>query len=126
MASASPYKTSGATRAVGALRNSLRGLRGAWSSESALRQETLLVAVLLPLGLWLGRDGTQRALLAGSTLLVPIVELLNTALEDAVDRISLEPHELSRRAKDLGSAAVLLTLALCALTWTLLLLPRWL
>ena len=122
----SPYKTSGATRALGALRNSLRGLRAAWRTESALRQEGLLALVLLPLGLWLGDDGVQRALLGGSVLLVPIVELLNTSLECAVDRISLERNELSGQAKDLGSAAVLLTLLLCALPWLLVLLPRWL
>lgn len=114
------------TRALGALRNSLRGLRTAWQTESALRQETLLAAVMLPLGLWLGRDGIERALLAGSVLLVPIVELLNTSLECAIDRISLERNELSGQAKDLGSAAVLLTLLACAVTWALVLLPHWL
>lgn len=114
------------TRALGALRNSLRGLRVAWRNESALRQETLLAGLLLPLGLWLGRDGVERALLSGSVLLVPIVELLNTSLECAVDRISLERNDLSRQAKDLGSAAVLLTLLLCAATWALVLLPHWL
>lgn len=113
------------TRALRALGHSLRGLREAWRSESALRQESLLAAVLLPLGLWLGRDGVERALLTGSVLLVPIVELLNTSLECAVDRISLERHDLSRQAKDLGSAAVLLTLLLCATTWALVLVPRW-
>ena len=114
------------TRALGALRNSLRGLRAAWRTESALRQEGLLALLLLPLGLWLGHDGVQRALLGGSVLLVPIVELLNTSLECAVDRISLERNELSRQAKDLGIAAVLLTLVLCAGTWALVLFPRWL
>ncbi|MDE2121136.1 MAG: diacylglycerol kinase [Betaproteobacteria bacterium] len=126
MSPTSPYKSSGMTRALGALRNSLRGLRVAWRSESALRQETLLAGLLLPLGLWLGRDGVERALLSGSVLLVPIVELLNTSLECAVDRISLERNDLSRQAKDLGSAAVLLTLLLCAATWALVLLPHWL
>ncbi len=123
---ASPYKTSGLRRAWGALRNSLRGLRAAWRTESALRQEGLLAALLVPLGLWLGDDGTQRALLVASVLLVPIVELLNTSLECAIDRISLEHNDLSGQAKDLGSAAVLLTLLLCAATWALVLLPRWL
>lgn len=123
---ASPYKTSGLRRAWGALRNSLRGLRAAWRTESALRQEGLLAALLVPLGLWLGDDGTQRALLVASVLLVPMVELLNTSLECAIDRISLEHNDLSGQAKDLGSAAVLLTLLLCAATWALVLLPRWL
>ncbi len=113
------------TRALGALRNSLRGLRAAWRTESALRQEGALAALLLPLGLWLGHDGIERALLVGSVLLVPIVELLNTSLECAVDRISLERNDLSGQAKDLGSAAVLLTLLLCAATWALVLLPHW-
>lgn len=122
----SPYQTAGATRAIAALRNSLRGLRSAWRSESALRQEGLLAALLLPLAVWLGHGGVERALLAGSVMLVLVVELLNTAVECAVDRISLERNELSRQAKDLGSAAVLLTLLLCAATWALVLLPRWL
>lgn len=121
-----PYKTrTGLDRVIQAWRNSRAGLRTAWRTEAAFRQEVLLCVVLLPLALWLGRDGVERALLAASALLVIIVELLNTAVEYAIDRISLESHELSKTAKDLGSAAVLLTLALCALVWLAILLPRY-
>ena len=120
-----PYKyRTGIVRVSHALLNSAAGLRAAWRSEAAFRQELALVALLLPLGIWLGRDGIERALLAGAVLQVLVVELLNTAIEYAVDRVSLEPHALSRTAKDLGTAAVLISLLLAALTWALLLLPR--
>lgn len=123
---AHPYKTrSGISRIHHAAVNSICGLRAAWQTESAFRQEVALAAVMLPLALWLGRTWTERALLVGSVLLVLIVELLNTAVEYAVDRVSLERHDLSKTAKDLGSAAVLLTLLLCALVWAAVLLPRW-
>ena len=120
-----PYKNkTGVARIVQALRNSASGLRMAWRTESAFRQEFALAMVLLPLGAWLGRDAVERVLLDGAVVLVLIVELLNTGIEYAVDRISLETHALSKTAKDLGSAAVLLSLLLCALVWALLLLPR--
>jgi diacylglycerol kinase (ATP) len=125
LTSPNPYKNrTGLDRIVQAGRNSLAGVRSAWHSEDAFRQETLLAAVLLPLAFWLGRSGVERALLAASVLLVVIVELLNTAVEYTVDRVSLESHELSKTAKDLGSAAVLLTLFLCAVVWLCVLLPH--
>jgi len=95
---------------------SLAGLRAGWS-ETAFRQEVLAAIVLLPLSFWLGRGWVETSLLAGSVLIVMIVELLNTAVEAVVDRIGPEWHELSRRAKDMGSAAVLLSLVLCAGIW---------
>lgn len=120
-----PYKfRTGLARIAYALRYSLAGLRMAWRSEAAIRQEGGLALLMLPLAFWLGHDGVERALLAGSVLLVVIVELLNTAVEYTVDRVSLESHELSKTAKDLGSAAVLLTLVLCAVVWLAILLPR--
>ena len=120
-----PYKTrTGLSRIVHAGINSVSGLRAAWRTESAFRQEVTLAVVLLPLALWLGHSWTERALLAGSVWLVIVVELLNTAIEYTVDRVSLEQHALSKTAKDLGSAAVLLTLLLCALVWAAVLLPR--
>lgn len=120
-----PYKTrTGLSRIVHAGINSLSGLRAAWQTESASRQEVALAVVLLPLALWLGHGWTERALLAGSVWLVIIVELLNTAIEYTVDRVSLERNPLSKTAKDLGSAAVLLTLVLCVLIWAAVLLPR--
>ncbi|OZB43544.1 MAG: diacylglycerol kinase [Thiomonas sp. 15-66-11] len=120
-----PYKNkTGLARLAQAVRNSASGIRTAWRTESAFRQESLLTLVMLPLAFWLGNDGTERALLAGSVVLVLVVELLNTAVEYTVDRVSLERHDLSKTAKDLGSAAVLLTLLLCALVWLAILLPR--
>ena len=101
--------------------HSLRGLRLSYSSEAAFRQEACLAVVLLPLAFFLGESGVERAMLAGSVLVLLIVELLNTAIEVVVDRIGLERHALSGFAKDAGSAAVMLTLALVALTWGLIL-----
>ncbi|MEI8323940.1 MAG: diacylglycerol kinase [Betaproteobacteria bacterium] len=96
---------------------SLQGLRAGWG-ETAFRQEACVALILLPLSFWVGRTWMEWALLAGSMLLVLIVELLNTALESAIDRIGPEWHDLSKRAKDMGSAAVLLSLLLCAGVWS--------
>jgi diacylglycerol kinase (ATP) len=95
---------------------SVAGLRAGWS-EPAFRQEAIAAIVLLPAAFWLGRHWTETALLAGSVLLVMIVELLNTAVEAAIDRIGPEWHDLSKRAKDMGSAAVLLSLLLAGGIW---------
>jgi diacylglycerol kinase (ATP) len=120
----SPFKgKTGAARIVQALFNSLAGLGDAWRHESAFRQEILLAAVLVPAALAVPVTGPERALLVGSVLLVLVVELLNSSVEAAIDRISLERHSLSKRAKDLGSAAVLVTLVLLAAVWALVLLP---
>ena len=105
-----------------ATRFSLQGLGACWRHESAFRQESALAVVAIPLGLYLGSTGVERALLVGSVLLVPIVELLNTGLEAAVDRLGDDQHPLSGRAKDMGSAAVLLSLILVATVWGLVLL----
>lgn len=95
---------------------SFEGLRAGWG-ETAFRQEAILSTVLIPLAFWLGQNWVETALLAGTVLLVMIVELLNTCIESAIDRISPEWHDLSKRAKDMGSAAVLLSLILCAAVW---------
>jgi diacylglycerol kinase (ATP) len=122
---AHPHKgATGVRRLVNAARNSLEGLAAAVRHEAAFRQELLLAALLVPLGLWLGEDGISRALLVGSLLLLLVVELLNSAIEAVVDRVSLEHHDLAKRAKDYGSAAVMIALAATALVWLLLLLPR--
>lgn len=105
---------------------SLQGLRAAWLHESSFRLEIYLLAVLAPLALWLGNDGVERALLLGSCLLVPLVELLNSALEAVVDRYGNEYHELVGRAKDMGSAAVMVAMINAGVVWALVLLPRWL
>lgn len=95
---------------------SMAGLRAGWN-ETAFRQESLAALVLIPLSLWLGGTWVETALLAGSVILVMVVELLNTAVETAIDRIGPEWHDLSKRAKDMGSAAVLLSLLLSICIW---------
>ena len=111
----------GLRRLIHATRYSLAGLAAALRHEAAFRQELVLAAILIPLGLWLGVNGVERALLAGSVLLVLVVELLNSAVETAVDRVSLDDHSLAKRAKDIGSAAVMLSLAGVAVVWFLVL-----
>jgi diacylglycerol kinase (ATP) len=119
-----PYKGNrGITRAWHALKNSLAGFQVAIREESAFRQELTLAAILVPCGVIVPVDPVSRVLLLGSVLLVLIVELLNSSVEAAIDRISLERHELSRRAKDLGSAAVMVALGMCVMTWALIVGP---
>lgn len=110
-------KLSGMRRLLLAFVNSWKGFRGAFRFEAAFRQEVALAVVLLPLGVWLGQTGVERALLVGSVLFILIVELLNTGIETVVDRIGLERHELSGLAKDVGSTAVLLAFALLIVVW---------
>lgn len=113
-----PHKgRTGLDRIVRATGYSWQGLRAAVASESAFRQELAAALVLVPIAFWLGRSWVEVALLAGSVLLVMIVELLNSAVEAVVDRVSFEHHELSKRAKDFGSAAVALALLLCGGIW---------
>jgi diacylglycerol kinase (ATP) len=102
--------------------NSWAGLRGAFLEEAAFRQELAAGIVLVPLGLWLGRTGVERALLIGSLLVVLITELLNSAVEAAIDRIGAERHHLSGLAKDIGSAAVAIALLNVVVVWALVLL----
>ena len=119
----SPYKgKTGLRRLFNALFYSLDGFRAAFRHEDAFRQEALLAAVAVPLAFWLGKTAPERALMVGSVLLVLIVELLNSAIEAAVDRISLEHHHLIKRAKDMGSAAVLVSLINAAVIWGIVLL----
>jgi diacylglycerol kinase (ATP) len=109
-------------RLAAAFGYSRQGLGAAWRSEPSFRDEVWLSVLLLPLAVRLGETGAERALLAGSWLLVPLTELLNTAVEVLVERIDPCLHPLSGRAKDLGSAAVFLAMALAALVWLLVLL----
>ena len=109
-------------RLLNAAGYSWAGLKAAWRNEEAFRQEGLLCASLVPVALWLGDNAVERALLIGSLLLVMMVELLNSAIEAAIDRIGPERHELSGRAKDIGSSAVMLSLVWAAVTWTYILL----
>ena len=111
----------GPKRIIRAYFYSVQGLKAAFRHEAAFTEELLLIAVMLPLGLWLGENGMERALLVGCLFLILITELLNSAVEAVVDRIGPEHHELSGRAKDLGSAAVFLTLLNGAVVWLLVL-----
>jgi diacylglycerol kinase (ATP) len=115
----------GFDRIVRAAHNSWSGLRLAYSGESAFRQEVWLAVLLLPAAFWVGRNLIEIALLAGSVILVLIVELLNSAVEAVVDRVSFDWHELSKRAKDIGSAAVLLSLLCCGGLWAAVIAQRW-
>jgi diacylglycerol kinase (ATP) len=118
----SPFKgKTGITRLINALRYSFDGLAAAYRHEDAFRQETWLALVLVPVALFLPASSIGKALMIGSVLLVLIVELLNSAIEAVVDRVSLDRHHLAKRAKDIGSAAVLFALANVAVTWGLVL-----
>ena len=113
-----PHKgRTGLDRVIRATGHSMSGLAMAYRGESAFRQEFWLAALLLPLAFWVGRSWLEVAVLLASVLQVLIVELLNSGIEAAIDRISLDIHDLSRRAKDLASAAVFLSLLLCAVVW---------
>jgi diacylglycerol kinase (ATP) len=117
----SPFKgKTGLVRIVHAFFNSCAGLSDAWRHESAFRQETLLAAILVPAAFWVPVTAGDRALLVATVLLVMIVELLNTGVEVAIDRISFERNSLSKRAKDIGSAAVFVALVLMAVVWGLI------
>lgn len=118
----SPHKSQpGLVRIWRALFYSMAGLRAAWRDESAFRQEVALAVVLLPAAVLVPASMTQKALLVGCVMLVLVTELLNSAVECTVDRISLEDHALARRAKDIGSAAVFVALTNLAIVWGLVL-----
>jgi diacylglycerol kinase (ATP) len=122
----SPFKgKTGLTRVIQAFFNSLAGLRDAWRHESAFRQEVLMAVVLIPIACFAPVTAVERALLIASMLLVMIVELLNSSVEAAIDRISFDHHSLSKRAKDIGSAAVFVSLVLLGVVWGVVLLPRY-
>ena len=110
----------GIGRILRATKFSAQGLAAAWKNEAAFRQELLLVVILLPVGVWLGQTALERAVLIGSLLLVLVVELFNSAIEAAIDRHGDELHELSGRAKDMGSAAVFISLLIVAVVWGLI------
>ena len=117
-----PPKRKGLSRLVAAGVNSLKGLQATFRSEEAFRLEVYGLVLSTPFALWLGSDAIEKVLLVGSVLLLLIIELLNTAVESVVDRIGPEFHELSGKAKDIGSAAVLVGMVIVAMTWGMLLL----
>lgn len=114
-------KPTGISRIIKATRYSAEGIKAAWKHEAAFRQELLALAVFLPLGLLLGQTGLERAVLIVSLMIVIVTELLNSAVEAVVDRIGQEVHPLSKRAKDMGSAAVFVSLVSVLITWVLIL-----
>lgn len=119
----SPYKgKTGLVRLFNAFGYSLAGFRAAYKHEDAFRQEVMLAAILIPLALWLPVALIGKALMMASVLLVIIVELINSAIEATVDRISLENHDLAKRAKDIGSSAVLVSLINVIVVWVMVLL----
>ena len=105
---------------INAFRYTFAGLKSAWKNELAFRGEVVVVTIMLPLGIWLGRSAVERALLIASILLILLTELLNSALEAVVDRIGPERHELSKRAKDMGSAAAFISMVTAALVWMII------
>ena len=109
---------------INAFRYTFAGFKSAWKNELAFRGEVVVVSVMLPLGIWLGRSAAERALLIASLLLILLTELVNSALEAVVDRIGPERHELSKRAKDLGSAAAFVAMVTAALVWIFILVAR--
>lgn len=111
----------GLKRLINACYYSAAGFKATWQHEEAFRQEVILFIITTPLALWLGQTNIEKILLIGSIVLVLLVELLNSAVEAVVDRVGFEHHELSGRAKDIGSAAVMLSLIWAAVTWTLIL-----
>lgn len=112
----------GIKRIINAMFFSFAGFKATWQHEEAFRQEVLLFLITLPIALWLDRSRVETLLMIGSMILVLLIELLNSAIEAVVDRIGLEHHELSGRAKDIGSAAVMLSLVWAAITWAVILL----
>jgi len=114
-------KKTGLRGIINATGYSLCGLKAAWRTEAAFRQEALLMVILLPLALLLGKNGVERALLVSVCLVVLVAELLNSAIEAVVDRIGPEHHPLAGAAKDLGSAAVFVSLVLVVMVWALVL-----
>lgn len=113
----------GLRRLWNALGYSRDGLAAAWKNEAAFREEILLASIAMPLAIYLGKTGVERALMLGSILLILIVEILNSAIEAVVDKASPEMHELAKRAKDMGSAAVLFSLINAAIIWACVLWP---
>ena len=113
----------GIPRILNAIRYSLEGFAAAWKNEAAFREELLLAVITIPLAFYLGKTGVDRALMVGAMLFILIVEILNSGLEAIVDKASPEKHELAKRAKDLGSAAVFLSIINAAVIWACVLWP---
>ncbi len=110
----------GMRRILNAFHYTFAGFKAAWINEVAFREEIIIAIFVVPLGLWVGNSATQRAILVGIYFLIPLAELLNSAIEAIVDRMGPERHELSGRAKDLGSAAVFLSICIALIVWMII------
>lgn len=110
----------GIRRIRNAMFYSIDGLRASWKNEAAFRQESILCAIMIPIAFWVGSNAVERAMLISTCLLVIITELLNSAIEATIDRIGEDRHQLSGRAKDMGSAAVFISLWIAGITWALI------
>lgn len=117
-------KEKGIKRLVNAFYYSMSGFKAIWKNEEAFRQEIIAGIFIIPAGLIIGETFTQKAILIGAYFIIPLVEIINTAIEATVDRVGTERHELSGRAKDLGSASVLLSICIASVTWLLVILER--
>lgn len=113
-------KCRGISRLINAFHYTLSGIKAAWLNEEAFRQEIIMGVLIVPLGIWLGVSYTQKAILIGTYSIIPLVELLNSAIESIVDRIGEERHELSGRAKDMGSAAVFMSICIALIVWIII------
>jgi len=109
--------TRGIRRIINAFCYTFSGFKAAWINEEAFRQEIIIAIFVIPLGIWLGISAIERAVLIGIYFIIPLTELLNSAIESIIDRIGEERHELSGRAKDLGSAAVFLSICIVVIVW---------
>jgi diacylglycerol kinase (ATP) len=116
----------GIKRVINAFFYSMAGFKAAWKNEAAFRQEIIAGIIVVPAGFFIGATGTQKAILILSYFIIPLVELLNSAVEAVVDRVGIEKHELSGRAKDIGSAAVFLSICTAAIIWLLIVWERFL
>ena len=119
-----PKNNTGIRRIINAFFFSVEGFRACFRTEEAFRQEIYLTALMVPAAFWIGDTNVEQIVLLGSVVLVLITEMLNTAIERAIDRISYDKHELSKEAKDMGSAAVFMALLFCGFAWVMIAIPK--
>ena len=119
-----PEGNTGVKRIINAFFFSLDGFKACFRTEEAFRQEIYLTALMVPTAFWIGDTNVEQIVLLGSVVLVLITEMINTAIERAIDRISTDKHELSKEAKDMGSAVVFMALVFCAFTWLMIAIPK--
>ena len=121
---AAPENNTGIKRIINAFFFSVEGFKACFRTEEAFRQEIYLTALMVPAAFWIGDTNVEQIVLLGSVVLVLITEMLNTAIERAIDRISMDKHELSKEAKDMGSSAVFMALVFCGFAWAMIAIPK--